>query len=96
MQFDYSWLWRCVSVAKNDYDQHTLDEIHGIDTNNRDCALSTIVEPVVGSLDNQGLSSVCCGAIVVCDAVGTKASNNRFAVDLVDMVEKIGRKRGIV
>lgn len=31
-----------------DYDQHTLDEIHGIDANNRDCALSRIVEPVVG------------------------------------------------
>ena len=37
LQLDYSWLWRCVSVAKFDYDQHTLDEIHGIDANNRDC-----------------------------------------------------------
>lgn len=96
LQFEYSWLWRCVSVAKYDYDQHTLDEFHGIDANNQDCALSTIVEPVVGSLDNQGLFAVCCGAIAVYDAVGMKALSNRFAVELVDVVEKTGRKRGIV
>ncbi len=85
-----------MSVAKYDYDQHTLDEIYDIDANNRDCALSRIVEPVVGFLDNQGLFSVCCGAIVVYDAVGTKALSNRFGVELVDVVEKTGRKRGIV
>ena len=85
-----------MSVAKYDYDQHTLDEIYDIDANNRDCAQSTIVELVVDSLDNQGLSSVCCGAIAVYDAVVTNAPNNRFAVVLADVVEKTGRKRGIV
>jgi len=73
-----------------------LDVICGIDANNQDYALSTIFEPVVGSLDNQGLSAVYCVAIAVYDAAGTKAPNNRFAVALADVVEKTGRKRGIV